>query len=67
MALTTVTLPFGPWEPDAARLGGTQACEVRGVLPAARGWRALHGLSALPYPPLPGAALAAFSCREGEE
>ena len=66
MALKRVTLPFGPWEPDAARLGGTQSCEVRGVLPASRGWRPMNGLSALPYPPLPGTALAAFSCREGE-
>ena len=66
MALTTVTLPFGPWEPDAARLGGTQSCAVNGVLPAARGWRPLNGLAPQQYAPLPGAALAAFSCREGE-
>ena len=66
MALKRVTLPFGPWEPDSARLGGTQSCEVSGVLPASRGWRPMNGLSALPYPPLPGPALAAFSCREGE-
>ena len=26
--MTRVKLDFGPWEPDAARLGGTQACEV---------------------------------------
>jgi len=66
MALKTVTLPFGPWEPDAARLGGTQSCDVRGVLPAARGWRPFPGLSPLQYAALPEAARAAFSCREGE-
>ena len=66
MALKNITLAFGPWEPDAHSLGGAQSCEVRGVLPAARGWRPLHGVSPLLFPPLEERALAAFSCREGE-
>ncbi len=66
MALRSVTLPLGPWEPDAAKLGGRHCCEARGVLPALRGWRPFHGLSPLTYPPLEGRALAAFSRREGD-
>lgn len=55
-----ITLEFGPWEPDAALLGGTQAMEARNVIPAKRGYRSLNGLQATIQTPLAEPVLAVY-------
>ena len=55
-----ITLEFGPWEPDAALLGGQQAQEARNVLPAKRGYRPVRALNAMNAPALASRALDVF-------
>ena len=55
-----ITLEFGPWEPDAALLNGSQAMEARGVIPAKRGYKAMHGLQTVLTVPLADPALAVY-------
>ena len=55
-----ITLEFGPWEPDAALLGGQQAPEARNVIPAKRGYRSVQSLQAAIPEALPARALDVF-------
>lgn len=55
-----ITLEFGPWEPDAALLGGQQAMEACNVIPAKRGYKPLHGLQTVLQVPLAEPVLAVF-------
>ena len=64
MAMNRTKLAFGPWEPDAALLDGRQAPEARNVVPGNRGYRPLHGLSALAFPALDSQARAGFSLKD---
>ena len=65
-ALTRVALDFGPWEPDAALLGGAHAPEARNVIPARRGYRPMHGLAPAQFAPLPEQVRAGFSKKDGD-
>ncbi len=67
MSLKKIRLDFGPWEPDAARLGGAQTAGLRNAVPASSGWRPFMGPSAQPFPALEGRVLAAFARRDGED
>lgn len=62
-----IRLEFGPWEPDAALLGGAHAPDVCNVVPAARGWMPLEGPSPLSAAPLAGRPLGGMGHRHGEE
>lgn len=66
MAMKKMKLEFGPWEPDAALLGGAQASEAKNVIPAKRGYRPMLGLSPMKFPALPGAVSSAFSLKDAE-
>ena len=66
MAVSTVKIEFGPWEPDAALMEGRHLAMARNVVPAARGYRPFHGFVDLKRPALPESPLAAFSRRSGE-
>lgn len=64
MAMTKTRLDFGPWEPDAALLNGTQAPEARNVIPAARGCRPMASVAALKFDALPLPVKAAYARRD---
>lgn len=62
--MTKTRLDFGPWEPDAAILNGTQAPEAKNVVPAKRGYRPLFNASDMDYPALTDTVLSAFSMKD---
>ena len=64
MAITKTRLDFGPWEPDAALLNGTQAPEARNAVPAKRGYRPMFGTSPMQYPALSETVLAGYVMKD---
>jgi hypothetical protein len=59
-------VPFAPWEPDKALLGGKHAPQARGVLPSASGYVPFPSLWQDPLPLLPGACRGALSLYDSE-
>jgi hypothetical protein len=59
-------VPFAPWEPDKALLGGQHAPEARGVLPAASGYAPFPSLWTEPIPALPETCRGAMSLYDSE-
>lgn len=66
MALQTMKIDFGPWEPDAAEFEGNQLVDASDVIPARRGYRPLRDFAPMQYPPLPGRVLAGFGLKNGD-
>ncbi len=62
--MTKTRLDFGPWEPDAALLNGTQAPEARNVIPSARGYRPMSSVAELKFDALPSQVKAAYARRD---
>jgi hypothetical protein len=60
-------VPFAPWEPDKALLGGKQAPEARGVLPSSAGYLPFPSLWEEPsLPALPEMVRGAISLHDTE-
>jgi hypothetical protein len=60
----TVTVEFGPWEPDAALLNGQQAPEAQNVIPAKRGYRSMPSMERGRFDAMAQAVMEMFSTKD---
>ena len=63
MPMQTVTVEFGPWEPDTALLNGQQAPEAKNVIPAKRGYHGVPSLVAVTSSALAAPVLEVFTSK----